>query len=913
LRRTSEDATSVEAHIWRRQPAQHDADGVKFMRTSRETVIMVNSTIIRVVDFCARHPWRVFIFGILLAAVATGYDVARFSITTDTENLIAEDLPWRQRQADLARAFPQEEILVVVTAPTPEDAEQATSALQKELVKSPNLFRSVVQPDGGKFFEQNGLLFEPLPSVKDSMAGLSSADILVGTLAADPSLRGVMKTLDFAADGVQGGEIKLDQLVWPLSIASKTLNDVLAGKPTRFSWQALVRGEPPQAVQLRHFIEVQPVLDFSALQPGRKATDSIHRTAADLKLAEKFGASVQLTGTASMNDDQFSVIQQSALRDTLIALFGTLIILWLALRSWKIVAAVAFSVVVGLATAAALGLAFVGAFNLLSIAFFVLFVGLGVDFGIQFSVRYRSERYECGDLHGALRRAAREIAAPLTLAAGATAVAFFSFLPTSYKGLSELGLIAGCGMLVAFLCSITLVPAVLALLSPPGEAAPVGFGRLASLDGFLQRHRIAVIAGTFLVVLAGTPLLFKLSFDFNPINLQDPKAPSVVAYRELQGNPLTSGSDADLVAKSLAEADDIAKRLAALPQVLRTLTLNSFVPDDQEQKFAVIKAAALRLRAALDPKSGPAPSDKDTVVAIRTTAENLSKVAGTATGPGADAVRSVSGLLNRLAKSDEATRQRAEAAVVPSLNHDLGWLRNSLDPQLVTIDNLPADLVRNWLLPDGRARVQALPKGDPGDVNVLRNFATSVMAVEPLATGPAISLYESGKTVIDAFAEAGIVALAAIALLLLIALRRVTDVMLTLMPLLLAGVVTLEICALTGTVLNFANIIALPLLLGVGVAFKVYYILAWRQGKTGLLESSLTRAVIFSAMTNAVAFGSMWSSSYPGISSMGKMMALALMCTMAAAVLFQPVLMGRPRQVGAAAPKGGDFVRDAAE
>jgi uncharacterized protein len=187
------------------------------------------------------------------------------------------------------------------------------------------------------------------------------------------------------------------------------------------------------------------------------------------------------------------------------------------------------------------------------------------------------------------------------------------------------------------------------------------------------------------------------------------------------------------------------------------------------------------------------------------------------------------------------------------------------------------------------------------------------MAIEPLATGPAISLYESGKTVIDAFVEAGLIALVAIAVLLLIALRRVTDVLLTLIPLLVAGAVTLEICVLTGTVLNFANIIALPLLLGVGVAFKIYYILAWREGKTGLLQSSLTRAVIFSAMTNAVAFGSMWSSSYPGMSSMGKMMALALLCTMAAAVLFQPVLMGPPRQTRAASGPATDLVPDAAE
>ncbi len=220
--------------------------------------------------------------------------------------------------------------------------------------------------------------------------------------------------------------------------------------------------------------------------------------------------------------------------------------------------------------------------------------------------------------------------------------------------------------------------------------------------------------------------------------------------------------------------------------------------------------------------------------------------------------------------------------------------------------------MRDWVLPDGRARVQALPKGDPNDTNVLRTFATSVLAAEPSATGAAISYYESGKTVTAAFIEAGALALVAIAILLFIALRRVTDVLLTLIPLLLAGAVTLEICVLDGLALNFANIIALPLLLGVGVAFKIYYIMAWRAGKTGLLQSTLTRAVIFSAMTNAVAFGSMWSSSYPGMSSMGKMMALALLCTMAAAVLFQPVLMGHPRQTEAE-PSGPARLPEAAE
>jgi uncharacterized protein len=870
----------------------------KSSAVSAENLSRVAERTIRIVDYCAQHRWQVLAFGILLAVAAGTYGVTHFSITTDTQSLISQDLPWRQRQSEISKAFPENGILVVVTAATPENAERAANELKEDLSKRSDLFRTVVQPDSGEFFQHNGLLFEPLSDVKKSVGGLVRAQFLIGTLAADPSLRGVMKALSFAADGVQGGEIKLDQLVWPLSHADGTLTNVLAGKPATFSWQELVQGTEPQTMQLRHFIEVQPVLDFAALQPGRKATDGIRRSAADLKLGEKFGATVELTGTVPMNDDQFSVIRQSALRDTLTALLLALIILWMALRSWKIVAAVLFSLMVGLAATAALGLAMVGSFNLISIAFFVLFVGLGVDFGIQFSVRYRAERHEHQDLREALRSTARKVGDPLALAAAATAVAFFSFLPTSYRGLFELGLIAGCGMLIAFICSITFVPAMLAILKPAGELAPVGFSSLAPLDDVLQRHRIAVIVGTIGVVLAGTPLLFHLPFDFNPVNLENPNAASVVTYRELQGNPQTSGDDAEVLATSLDEANSTAKRLATLPEVSRTLTLSNFIPGDQDEKIAAIKSAAHGLGPALNPRQQQsAPSDKDVVEAIRKTAGDLSKVAGNATGPGAEAARHVSNLLIRLAESNAATRSNAEAVTVSSLVYDLDRLRNSLDPQPATVKTLPPDLVRDWVSPDGRARVQALPKGNLSDDKALRKFATSVLAAEPSATGPGISLYESGRTVTGAFIEAGALALGAIAVLLLFALRRLTDVLLTLIPLLLAGVVTLEICVLTGTAINFANIIALPLLLGVGVAFKIYYIMAWRDGKTGLLQSALTRAVIFSAMTNAVAFGSMWASNFPGLSSMGKMMALALLCTMAAAVLFQPVLMGPPRQI----------------
>ncbi|HWX08213.1 MAG TPA: MMPL family transporter [Bradyrhizobium sp.] len=873
----------------------------------------MNSTIVRIVDFCARHRRTLMIAGALLAIGAAAYAAARFSINTDIQGLISEDLPWHQRQLELSRAFPKKGILAVVKAPTPEAGGQATVALARALSNNRDLFPVVEQFDSGDFFDRNGLLYQAPAEVRKSAEGLTRAQPFLAPLAGDPSLRGVMTTLTFASQAVQAGRIKLDQLAWPLSLADRTLSDVLSGKPATFSWQELLQGQPPTAKQLRHLVGVQPTLDFAELQPGSKAEQGIRRAATELDLQNKFGASVALTGEVPMNDDQFSVIRYSAVRDTLTALFGVLIVLWLALRSWKTIAAVFFSLMVGLAVTAAIGIAMVGSFNLISIAFFVLFIGLGVDFGIQFSVRYRAERHDHADLFEALRWTARKVGDPLSLAAAATAVGFFAFLPTSYRGLSELGLIAGCGMLIAFACSITFVPAMLAWLRPPGEPAPVGFRSLAPLDDFLQRHRIAVIVGTFLVVLAGTPLLRHLQFDFNPVDLQSPNSPSVVTYRELQNDPETSGNAAEVLSPSLEKADETARRLAALPEVSRTLTLSSLVPADQGEKIAALKATAQRLGPALNPpRTRPAPTDQENVAAIQGAADALSRAAGNASGAGAEAARHVADLLRQLASADSGIRAKAEAAIVPPLIYDLAMLRKSLAPETVTIKTLPADLVRDWLLPDGRARVEALPKGAPNDNSVLRNFATAVLRAEPSAAGGAISLYEAAKTVTAAFIEAGVLAIAAIAILLLIALRRLTDVLLTLVPLLLAGVVTLEICVLDGFSLNFANIIALPLLLGVGVAFKIYYTMAWRAGKTHLLQSTLTRAVMFSAMTTAIAFGSMWASSYPGMSSMGKLMALSLLCTMTAAVLFQPVLMGPPRQASVDSEPSPDF-RAAAE
>jgi len=541
----------------------------------------------------------------------------------------------------------------------------------------------------------------------------------------------------------------------------------------------------------------------------------------------------------------------------------------------------------------------VGSLNLLSIAFAVLFVGLGVDFGIQFSVRYRSERFKNEDLALALESAARRCAVPLSLAAMATAAGFLCFLPTDYKGISELGKIAGAGMLIAFITSITALPAMLKLLHPPGESEPVGYAFLAPVDEFLERHRIIIVVGTLLLVVAGLPLLYFMKFDFNPINLRNPKAESIATFLDLRKDPNTGANAINVLTTSEAEAKKIEARLEKLPEVLRVMSIDSFVPEDQPAKLQLIAKAARVVGPALNPDSvDAAPTDQENVEALKSSVDSLRRTAGDGKGPGAVASRRLADALSKLAGSNQATRDKAQDIFVTPLKIVFDQLKNTMQAGPVTLKTLPPELLNSWKSRDGLIRVEALPKGDPNDNENLRRFADAVLAAEPNAIGGPVSILKSGDTIVKAFIHAGIWALLVISLLLYLTLRRVSDVLMTMVPLLVAGAVTLELCVLIGLPLNFANIVALPLLLGVGVAFKIYYVTAWREGRTNLLQSSLTRAIFFSALTTATAFGSLWLSSHPGTASMGKLLVLSFIITLAAVLLFQPALMGKPRDVG---------------
>src|SRR5215470_10966496 len=866
------------------------------------------AVITQLVQLSSRYAWPTILSFLLLAVVSATYFTRHFAIVTDSKELLSSSLPWRQQERMLHDAFPQQidQIIAVIDARTPEAADDAADALVNGLASRSDVIRSVSRPDGGEFFERDGILLLSLDEVQHSTADLISAQPFLGTLAADPTLRGVFRTLSQSLEGVRLGKAKLEDLKPALAALADSLELLAKGKSPAFSWRELITGRPPKLSELRRFVNIEPVLDFGDLQPGGKATAVIREVASRLGLTAEQGVNVRLTGSVVLSDEEFATVADGAVLNGFVTLLLVGFVLWLALRKARIIFAVLVNLVFGLLYTAAIGLWMVGALNLISVAFAVLFVGLGVDFGIQFCVRYRSERHASGDIDQALLATARGMAAPLLLAAASIAAAFYSFLPTAYRGLSELGLIAGVGIIIALATTLTLLPALLTVLKPSAEQKPIGFAALASVDRFLEKRRNWIVGTTLAATILGLPLLAGLRFDFNPLNLRARDAESVVTLLDLMKVPDTSPNTIDVLKSDLAQASATAEDLRRLPEVGRVLTLQSYVPEDQEAKLALIEDASFFLQNTLSPgqvDAEPTPADtraeiaklvlelSDAAQARRVASAEPSDVGRDLDSPAAVQARRLASVLEPLVNAPPAALDEAQHALIAPLRTTLRQARRLLDAERISIETLPPELKKTWMSADGRVRVEVVPKGDGNDNAVLRRFVTAVRSVAPEAAGTPVFMIEAATTVVKAFLQAGILSLLLIALILFVALRRWIDVALTLVPLLVAIVVTLEICVLVGLRLNFANIIALPLLLGVGVAFKIYYIVAWRSGETNFLQSSLTRAIFFSACTTATAFGSLWFSHHPGTSSMGKLMALCLITTLAAAVLFQPALL----------------------
>jgi hopanoid biosynthesis associated RND transporter like protein HpnN len=845
----------------------------------------------RLVGWSVRHARR-FILGMVALTVLAGVFTARnISFDTDTTNMISPDLPWRQELANFNEHFPQNIglLVVMIDGRTPDIAEDAAAALYERIKARPDLFATARRPDGGPFFQRYGMLFLPTDQVQKIADAVIEAQPFIGALSQDPSLRGLFEVFTLAMEGVKQKASGADRLDKPLSQIASTLSDALAGGRQPLSWQALMLDRAPEPRELRKLILTQPNRNFTQLKPSAAASAFVRETVKELGLGPETGVTVRLTGPAALNDDEFATVSEGMGLALVISIVLVLGLLFVALRSAKLILATFATLLVGLIFTFAFAVLAVGQLNLISIAFAVMFIGLSIDFGIQFGVRFGQEVL-AGQGDDALLQTGRIMARPLTFAAIVTAVGFAAFIPTDYRGVSELGIIATAGMAITLILNVTLLPALLAILRPRITGGEMVMSWTRPLDAWLERHRWPVLGFWAVVAVAGLALSPRLEFDFHPLHLKDPKVESMAAIYDLMKDPIRSPYAIEILAPSQDEAEALKAQLSSLPEVYAVLSASTFVPKDQDEKLAILADLQLLMGLSLEPLS---VRDKPTDEEIRTAFRQCATALRTAL-PASDKAQQLARLLDQAAAADAALYPELHRMLVAGLQPRLHMLATALTAGPLTVETLPEEIKSEWIAKDGSWRLTVMPKGDSNDNSTLAAFVQAVRNVAPQATGPAVQIYESGRAVTRAFQVATLTAIIAITILMIVVLRRLRDVIYVLAPLLLATLATIVVCVGFGLKLDFANVIALPLLLGIGVAFDIYFVVNWRRGITHPLSTGTARAVLFSALTTASSFGSLALSSHPGTSRMGLLLLISLGIVLIVVYSFLPAMLGKP-------------------
>jgi hopanoid biosynthesis associated RND transporter like protein HpnN len=857
--------------------------------------------IVAPVRFAARRPILVLLLAVLLGVGCVWLAAARLAVTTDVDDLFAATLPWKQREAELRRLFPQftDLLVAVVEADSPEAADATAAGLQAALLADPH-FRSARRPDAAPFFDRNGLLFLDREPLEKLLNQTIDAQPFLGQLAADPSARGLFAALSLVGMGVERGQADLAAFAAPLQGFDAALRSAMSGDPKPLSWQRLLAGPVADMGGPYRFVLAQTHLDYGALQPGAAATDAMRAAIAGLEFVRNGQAHVRITGAVALSDEEFATVAQGAAA----GLIGStvVVIVWLAfaVRTWRLIIPILLTLMLGLLFTTGFGTLTSSPLNLISVAFAILFVGIAVDFSIQFSVRYREMAAGSHDAHAALEAAARRAGPQILVAAAATSAGFLAFVPTDFLGVAELGVIAGAGMLIAFACTVTVLPAAIVLFQGHGApmATEAGFAWAAPLDRFVVRARWGVVGGFAILGVLGLAALPYLSFDSDPLHTKNPDTEAMRTLSDLAANPLTDPYSIDILAPDAAAARAVIDRVQGLPLVAQVISLDSFVPADQAPKLALIADAASLLSATLAPRAPMAPATAvDLRMAAAATGAQLARAVSRL--PPGHPLTAIAATIKQLESAPDAVLLAANAALTRFLPLQLDRLRLVLQAGPVTLADIPPDIARDWALPDGRRRVQVSGKLENAGNEGLRRFVDQVRGAAPEAGGSAVTIVETANTIIRAFTHAALGALAAIIVILALALRRPVDVLMVLAPLLLSGLLTVLAAVLLPLPLNFANIIALPLLLGVGVSFNIYFVMNWRYGLREPLVSPTARAVVFSALTTGTAFGSLALSAHPGTASMGRLLLLSLGCTLLASLLFVPALLAIiPPQLG---------------
>ena len=843
---------------------------------------------------------RLIVGSTLLAASASlYYTTTSLGINTDTGDLFSEELAWQQTYREYTDAFPMysDNLILVIDGATPEAADQAIKALGERLQSETDLLEWVYQPRGGPFFERNALLYLEVEELEDLIDNIAAIQPFIGSLAREPSSA---ELFDIAASALnQAEEVDQQQLIRVLSRLRDSIEATLAARIEQLSWREVMLDRESTVNDTRRLMLVRPKLDYQELLPSGPAMERIREIARELAIDESNQLRLRITGSEAMSFEELDSVSRGAVAAAFAAVLLVSVVLMAGLRSLRLVLASVITLLAGLCFTAAFAAYAVGHLNLISIAFAVLYIGLGIDFAIHLTLRHRELVAE-GQTHArALSNAVSDVGSTLFVCALTTGIGFYAFVATDFTGVAELGLISGTGMFISLILSVTLLPALLTLMPIPTAPLNASAARFRSLTPY----RKPILVGAAGLGLGALVVIPQVNFDRNPLNVREADSESVATFRDLLAHsdtspwPIVTLDDPDKIETLKRQVEDLAL-------VEKAISVSDFVPADQEDKLFLVDELSLLLGFEFEVSPHAPPPDKQrTLAALHAMLTALDSQQAAGKMP-------LAGVLLGLEKSAKSLSEHLQTndsqgdGFLNSLDHNLvgtlpstlSTLAAALETAGVEFEDLPAELRRRWIAPDGRHRVEIFATEYIQEPGAMRRFVESVLTVVPQGTDSAVNILNSGDSVVRAFQQAMGTALVLISVLLYLLLRRVRDVLFVLGPLLLAGCYTVASMVLLGIPFNFANVITLPLLLGIGVDNGIHMVRRSRadpQAAARILSTSTARAVVVSALTTIASFGNLAFSPHPGTASMGQVLTIGLAFNLICTLMILPLLLER--------------------
>jgi len=851
-----------------------------------------------------RFPWLLILLTIALTASSLYYTINNLGVNTNTAEMLSPDLPFQKNRQRIEAEFPQDAgvIILVVDAQTPEETSQAAILLEQSLKALSESFSSVYTPTENDFFSQQALLFLEQNELEELSEKLIDAQPFIGYLAHHYHLEGLFEIINKALEKT---DETLPMDLDPLLLAvNDSITHQLNNQPYHVSWQNLLAKNKLNTDSNRTLVLAKPKLNFDEIMPAAQALTAARKVATQM-MQDNPSIRIRMTGETALEHEELESVSDGSIIAGIVSLFLVCSSLWIGLRSFKLLFSTFIVLILGLILTAGFATLSIGHLNLISIAFAVLYIGLGVDFAIHICLHYRECRTQGMENKQAISDSVHTVGFSLFLCAITTSMGFLAFIPTDYSGVSELGIISAGGMIIGLTISLTVLPALLTVFSIKNVSpmrSTLSIGPIAKLP-FKYARQIRIFTFIFAILSAG--ILTQLVFDSNPINLRDPNSESVSTIKELLASQTDSPFALSALAPSFDDAKNLAKKLEHLPSVHNTIFLGNLVAKQQDEKLESIEELDLILGDQLNSFNQELTDTNpyQAILALNLAiTEALNREITNAPRATLEQLQNNLNLfLDRYKDATEISSKVLEESILGLLPYTMNRLQTSLTAQPYQLADLPDYIQKNWLSPSGQYKVLITPEFDQNKIENLKQFVLEVQTAAPESSGLPVADQASGTAVVQAFIEAFSGAIIAIFILLLIILKNVRNTLLVIGPLLLAGLLTGATNVLLNNTFNFANIIALPLLMGMGVDSSIHIFHRLESGLSNhkeILQSSTARGVFFSSLTTMCSFSSLAFTPHVGTASMGLLLAVGIFFTLVCTLIVLPAFYGnKPNRI----------------